>query len=272
MLYRFHKSFILEPPKTVAKNKSVVLFHGMSASPLEMRGMAQLLQSRGFRVSVPLLSGHGSSVRSLCTTSAEHWLLDVERAVEGELRSGCQGIFFAGLSFGALLALFAAEKWAKNCEGVALLAPPIRFRSKPREYGLQLLKFLPDPLLNLLGTVKKKPGVRSYPERRPRESYPVHSIAAGARLVQIRDRVLNQAQLLQSPLLVLYDPEEDRIALSGIEELKSCVDPVWWNALEIESGGHNLSVGSAAERVEHLVADFACEAAVASSESSNMRE
>ena len=39
--------------------KSALLIHGMTGTPVEMRGLATHLSSKGFASEVPLLSGHG---------------------------------------------------------------------------------------------------------------------------------------------------------------------------------------------------------------------
>ena len=85
----------------------VLLIHGFTGSPPEMRLVADYVHQRGLTVSAPLLPGHGTTLDDLGQRRWTEWTDHVERAL-AELQSRCEMVFVGGLSMGALLTLYLA--------------------------------------------------------------------------------------------------------------------------------------------------------------------
>ena len=85
------------------ENGCVLLIHGFTGSPYEMRYLAEGINSRtGWRVVVPRLPGHGTSGEDFARTGAGDWI----RAVVDEyldLDSKCEEVYVGGLSMGGIL-------------------------------------------------------------------------------------------------------------------------------------------------------------------------
>jgi carboxylesterase len=101
----------------------VVLVHGFTGSPFEVRYLGEQLAHAGITVSAPLLPGHGTSLDDLDRTSWHHWVDHVERAVDA-LAQRCRRVALVGQSLGGLLALYVASR-NKSLVGVATLAAPV---------------------------------------------------------------------------------------------------------------------------------------------------
>lgn len=234
--------------------KAVLIFHGLTGSPLEMESLAGPLHDRGFDVFVPCLLGHCQSLEALRTTTAAQWLGQAEDLLQNIKRCGYQQVFAAGLSFGALLVAHLASG-SRSLSGAVLLSPSLRLRSLFREVLLQVLSRLPDVLLDCLGFVKKRKW-RPQDSFLPRESYDSHSVAAGARLVFIRRLVLRNASLLSVPLLVLQDPKDYHVLNSGVLSFRkkvACEDAqLRW----LPEGRHHLTVSRLHQVVSSLVCEF----------------
>ena len=100
----------------------VVLIHGYTASPPEMRMLGDYLQSLGYSVLGVRLPGHGTTPEDLGTTRWPDWYGAVEAGIN-RLRKSCRRIFLAGQSLGGLLALKAAAELP--VAGLAVLATPM---------------------------------------------------------------------------------------------------------------------------------------------------
>jgi len=87
----------------------VVLIHGITGTPTEMRPLARHLERLGYRVAVPLVPGHGAGYRELLATTWQDWLNGVHEAVQ-QLATECSGVVVVGLSAGGLLATLAADE------------------------------------------------------------------------------------------------------------------------------------------------------------------
>lgn len=101
----------------------VVLVHGFTGTPFEVRFLGEQLAQAGFSVRAPLLPGHGTSLADLDATRWEDWAEHVERAVAA-LRVRCPRVAVVGQSLGGLLALHLASH-RRDIVAVASLAAPL---------------------------------------------------------------------------------------------------------------------------------------------------
>lgn len=100
----------------------VVLIHGFTGSPFEVRYLGEQLARAGITVSAPLLPGHGTSLDDLDRTSWQHWVDHVERAVDA-LATRCGRVAVVGQSLGGLLALYVASRRTALVRVASLAAP-----------------------------------------------------------------------------------------------------------------------------------------------------
>lgn len=107
-------------------SEAVLLVHGFTGSPWEMRPLGDALAERGFFVHCPRLPGHGTTPEAMLGAGHEDWLLAATDAFQG--LTSHRRVFVAGLSMGALLALSIAARHPGKVSGLALLAPALRFR------------------------------------------------------------------------------------------------------------------------------------------------
>jgi carboxylesterase len=96
-------------PNSVKSAIGVLLLHGLTGSPSEMKPVAQALKAQGYQVVVPVLAGHGGHHQELLASTWMDWL-DSARQALLQLREECEQVFVAGLSMSTLLAVnLAAE-------------------------------------------------------------------------------------------------------------------------------------------------------------------
>ena len=103
----------------------VLLVHGFTASPTEMRPLAEYLHARepGWAIRCVRLAGHGGTLDELKRTDERDWTASV-LAGYAALRRVADGIVAIGLSMGAAMAAsLAVEDAGDAITGVALLAP-----------------------------------------------------------------------------------------------------------------------------------------------------
>lgn len=102
----------------------VLLAHGLTATPAEVRLLAQRLHKQGLTVSGPLLPGHSATPEDLNRTRWQDWV----RAVEADYRqltARCEHVFVGGESMGAVIALYLASEHPEIA-GVLTYAPAIK--------------------------------------------------------------------------------------------------------------------------------------------------
>ncbi len=198
---------------------AVLLLHGFTGSPFEMRYLADRLHEAGMRCLGPVMAGHGGDARALARTSRGEW---IARARDDLFRlDGARRIFVVGCSMGALVALALAHEQPGRVDGLALLAPAMRLKLAGRLAGWVGRT----PLVRLLPLVRKRAGSDvSDPEMRRRnpcmDAVPLAGVAELERLAAEVDRLLPD---VAAPALVLAGRGDHTVALSGARRIASVI-------------------------------------------------
>ena len=104
----------------------VLLIHGLTGTPNEMRTLAKGLHGAGFTVYGVQLAGHCGSKDDLLATTWQDWYASVEAAAD-KLREQVDHLFVGGLSMGAVLALKLAAEQGDRIAGVGVYGPTFRY-------------------------------------------------------------------------------------------------------------------------------------------------
>jgi carboxylesterase len=104
----------------------VLLIHGLTGTPAEMRFVAKGLNARGYTVLGMQLAGHCGDEADLLATGWRDWYRSVEEAAD-QLRTQVDHLFAGGLSMGALLALRLAAQRPDWVQGLALYGTTFRY-------------------------------------------------------------------------------------------------------------------------------------------------
>ena len=108
------------------RQTAVLLFHGFTATTVEVRKIAKFLNDQGFSVSAKLLPGHGVSPEELNKVNYQDWITCAEEAY-CELAGQYRNVFVLGESMGGLLSLWLGASHPE-IKGLLLFAPALRIR------------------------------------------------------------------------------------------------------------------------------------------------
>ncbi len=111
------------------KDLGVVLVHGFSASPAEVRPFAEKLQKLGYPVIGVRLKGHGTSPWDLRERSWQDWLEPVREGFK-ILSAFTPRLCLVGFSTGGGLSLLLAADQPDGLVGVAAISAPMKFRDR----------------------------------------------------------------------------------------------------------------------------------------------
>lgn len=84
--------------------RGVLLIHGLTGAPGEMKFLAKRLNRQGFDVMVPQLAGHGADMEALLRSTWRDWLRSVVAAYDA-YRPQVDEVFVAGVCVGGALGL-----------------------------------------------------------------------------------------------------------------------------------------------------------------------
>lgn len=118
------KSFLLPGSKDTA----VIIFHGWSAIPRQVRSLAKFINKQGYLVYAPLFTGHGTHPDDLAETKTEDWIKDAEEAIKKiRKEKGVKKVILAGISLGGNISFLVSQKI--KVEGIVSLGTPIHFKN-----------------------------------------------------------------------------------------------------------------------------------------------
>jgi carboxylesterase len=106
--------------------RGMLLIHGLTGTPLEMRILGRGLNNAGFTVHGVQLAGHCGTVAELVATRWQDWYGSVQRAAE-RLAREVDLLFVGGLSMGAMLALKYAADAPRRVAGVGVYGATFRY-------------------------------------------------------------------------------------------------------------------------------------------------
>ena len=120
----------------------VLLIHGLTGTPMEMRLLGKGLNRAGFTVHGMQLAGHCGNVEDLLATGWKDWYASVEKAAN-DLLGKVDHLFVGGLSMGALLALKLAADRPDQIAGVGVYGATFRYDGWSIPWAARLSFLLP---------------------------------------------------------------------------------------------------------------------------------
>jgi|SRR5690625_3322116 len=103
-----------------------LIIHGFTGGPHEVEPLHDYLRKHtDWRISIPILSGHGESLE-LDKVSYDMWLKEAEEALN-ELKQSCKKVYVIGFSMGGMIAAYLAAHF--DVDKLVLLATARRYLS-----------------------------------------------------------------------------------------------------------------------------------------------
>ena len=102
------------------RDRAILLIHGYNDTPASLDGIARALHAAGWTVRLPLMPGHGRSLRAFDAWTAEE-LLAQARDEYAALRATHATVVVGGISMGGAIASWLAAE--TDADGLVLYAP-----------------------------------------------------------------------------------------------------------------------------------------------------
>ena len=206
----------------------VVLVHGFTGTPYEVRYLGEQLARAGFSVRAPLLPGHGTSMADLDATSWEQWTEAVERAVDA-MRVRCGRVAVVGQSLGGLLALYAAAH-RRDIACVGSLAAPLWLEG----LSARVAAWTTRGLLRRVRTLPKLGGsdVRDKRVRAENPCYPAIPTRALAQLLDFFAVVGRELANVTQPVLVIHARQDHTAPVACAKHIAEATRAVRLRILE----------------------------------------
>jgi carboxylesterase len=255
------------------RQTGILLVHGITGSPAEMKPLVRKLTAEGFEVACPPLAGHCSTLAELKQTRWSDWYESLEIALD-DLRTRCDTVFVSGLSMGALLALKLAADHPDLISGVATLSAtffydgwnvprlrqrfllplaiysPLRFfwsYHEPPPYGIK-----DDRIRTMIDAVYRGQ-CEGLPETYGYSEFPGVTIRETFRLIAAAKREL---AAIVAPLLIVHSTEDDMASLKNATFLADGVSSPIVEKFYVDDTYHVLTLDKRRDDVAARVAGF----------------
>ena len=228
--------------------RGVLLIHGLTGSPAEMRPLGDYLAERGYAVAAPLLPGHGTTERALARVRWTDWTAAVARAYE-RLGAQSERVLVAGLSLGALLTLELAA--GRPVAGVAVYSPPLAV-GNPLIRLSWAYGWIPTAIpQSWTGTTEEDPEI----DRRT-WCYDRLPLPAIRQVHLLTERVRRLLPAVTAPVLVVMSRGDRSLRFEGAEVVLEEIGSQEKRLVTLTESGHNVLIDRDRELVWEETARF----------------
>lgn len=117
---------VFHPASMPANAHAVLLLHGFTGSPQDLKKLSTFLKNQGFACYVPIYRGHGLGAEAIVKTTVDAWWQDALAAYEFLHNHGYAKISVIGHSMGGVFALRLAQQY--QLSSITTLCSPIQKR------------------------------------------------------------------------------------------------------------------------------------------------
>lgn len=190
-----------------------LLLHGLASLRADILPLAKIIENHEIECFTPHLLGHRHTLPRDYEINYQNIELELDCYMKYLTQDFTEKILVVGQSFGAMLALFVAEKYPNSIKGVIVLSPSLILRNQFFDYGVSLLKIVPDFIVKSLPNIQKKWVSKKH------SGSESHYSPNLLRLLSIfRTRISAKLHLLTMPIYILQSIDDYH--LSPISALK----------------------------------------------------
>ena len=189
--------------------RGLLMVHGFTASPQEMRWMGTSLHERGYTVLGVRLAGHATSLADLARVRWQDWFHSVEDGYH-QLSSRCSDVIPIGISLGGALSLMLASM--HPVKAFIGLSTPYRLDLPPTRLLRAASLFRPYKPKDPGGWNRKEAAAA----RIHYDAYPLRSIAE---ITLLLDHLRPKLPEIHCPVLLMHSRRDDFVTPDNMENL-----------------------------------------------------
>jgi len=234
-----------EPFFLPGNKTGVVLIHGFTGAPKEMRPMGIALSQEGLTVLGVRLAGHATQPNDLVRTRWWDWMASVEDGIN-ILQGICNQVFLAGLSLGGILAFTTAARI--HSAGVIAMSTPYSIDKRTR---------FARPLSWILPWIKKNDSTGKAQESNHDHvdypAYPARSLAELHDLIHIMHSSLAE---VRAPVLLINSKNDPVVPIDHAEQIKNGLIHTKVEQITLEKSGHVITESDERQIAFHAAYQF----------------
>jgi carboxylesterase len=247
--------------------RAVLLLHGLTGAPGEMKAVGRVLHKQGFGLYAPLLAGHGGTEADLLKTGWRDWVASA-RAAYLDLAREVDEVYVAGICAGGAIGLELCAEFPQ-IRGAAVYSMLFEYDgwNMPKiTMGAPVIQSVANlPLIRRISFVQPHPYGLKDLRLRTMASQALQSMIPGAlermplgcmyQLYRLARHVEQIAPQVQVPVLIVHAREDDMSDLRNARRLRAALGGPS-ELLVLEDSYHMVHVDKEHLRVGQLTGQF----------------
>jgi len=235
---------------------SVLLIHGFTGTPFELREFGQYLALQGFMVYAPLLPGHGTSKEDMINTKRADWIRGAESGLKLLQEKGSKHIFISGLSMGGTLTLYLGATHPE-VQALAPICAPISLQDWRVKFLLPILKHFfkyspyEEPVDILDTSVLENPVFKEGGMR-----YDQPALPSVVELTNLINETKEKLRDIKQPILIIQAKKDSVVSPRNAEYIFKNVASKNKKILWLENSAHVATLDFDKQTVFKKAADF----------------
>ncbi len=229
----------------------VVLSHGYTSSPSEIKELAYHLHEQGMNVYGVRLQGHGTVSEDLRDSTWEGWYDSFNRGFAA-LRQVSKKLFVAGFSTGGLLAIMATARKRNRVDGLIVINAALELQDIRVNYVVPTLNKLNDFLALFKADLEYVEGESEFPDFNYKRNY-IKSLDQLRLLMQECQLAL---PLITTPTLIIQGDKDPVVKPESANKIFDMISSQDKRLESLSSNRHVIVLGEGKERVFNCVSEF----------------
>ena len=244
--------------------KAVLLFHGLTGSPFEMKKYGDFLFKNGYDVFCYSFPGHGERISEIETVTWKDWC-DFAQEKYAELRNNYSQFFVSGLCLGAAIAIYLAEH-NDNITGVVALSTTLFLDGFCIPWTISLLPFALSTIIRFYYTFPEDDcfGVKNERTRKSlakitakanisMDNYPLNCVDG---LLKLSKNVRQNLKKVNCPVLCVHSKYDNLSSVKSAKVVLNNISSKNKQYVELNDSYHMVLYDNEKEFVMNTVKDF----------------
>ena len=241
--------FFLQGNKT-----GILLIHGFTGAPKEMRWMGEYLNQQGLTCLGIRLNGHATDPEDMRRSRWTDWTASVEDGYH-LLGGMTDRVFLVGLSMGGVLSLLMSTRLAQRVAGVVAMSTPYQL---PNDYPFWALR-LYDMFVRYSPKSKETPGASWFDKAAyaGHVSYPQNPMRSVLELKLLLNEMQAALPEVRKPVLLIHSKDDPYVLPVNMERIYAgLVNASDKTKLYVTGSGHVVTRDAARSQVFKAALEF----------------
>ncbi len=250
--------------ETEKTDKAVLLFHGLTGSPFEMKKYGDFLFKSGYDVFCYSFPGHGDRISEIETVTWQDWC-DFAQSKYNSLRKNYNQFFVSGLCLGAAMAVYLGEH-NKDLTGIVALSTTLFLDGFCIPWTISLLPFALSTIIRFYYTFPEDDcfGVKNERTRKSlakitakanigMDNYPLNCVDG---LLKLSKNVRKNLKNVTCPILCIHSKYDNLSSTKGAKVVLDGVSSSIKKYIELNDSYHMVLYDNEKELVMNTVKEF----------------